>query len=457
MRAGQPLAAVLGHQFERDLLAAGQPQYLAAFRKLSRFHTGSALEALEEVLRQSQEQLAQDLEQLARLEAAIPPLRATLDRANAALNAATAELARAQAAWQPYAGIAAELAAKQAALQNSTQTLSNLLAHRPAPPRTPHFISKPVIRQNGGPATVEQEPDYDEYTWGTDAGDTGWATSVAQARAAIASTQAIITQDTRIEASTAYTAAHAALAAAGNAVASAQSGQSDAQDKHDAAVAAAAAYEANTVQPQAAARRGHPRGLRCTRRPAGQRPYVDRSDLHGRRTRAARPLSGRTRGRHRCSITPRSRSAPPPARRRSIRSSTSQPSATPTTPRCERCSTSSTRTSTTVADLITAEAVHQLVQGNPVRSGAALDVAASGSVPDELEVIRTPRPAYDTTHRVLVLIDPALTPAWGLTADVGAHADPVLAAWLSRHLPNPATVTSPCGSSTRRAPGSPQR
>src|SRR5262249_26137521 len=43
-----------------------------------------------------------------------------------------------------------------------------------------------------------------------------------------------------------------------------------------------------------------------------------------------------------------------------------------------------------VTDLITAEGIHHLVNGNPARSGAALDIAASGTVPDDLDVIRTP-------------------------------------------------------------------
>jgi hypothetical protein len=95
----------------------------------------------------------------------------------------------------------------------------------------------------------------------------------------------------------------------------------------------------------------------------------------------------------------------------------------------------------TVADLVTAESVHQLVQGNPVRSGAALDIAATGSVPDEFEVIRTPRPGHDITHRVLVLIDPQTAPGWtAATPSAAAIADPVLAAWASRLLPDPTTA-----------------
>ena len=95
-----------------------------------------------------------------------------------------------------------------------------------------------------------------------------------------------------------------------------------------------------------------------------------------------------------------------------------------------------------VADLVTAESVHQLVQGNTARSGAALDVTVAGLVPDELDAIRTPMPASVSSHRVLVLIDPALPAAWASGAAHGATlADPVLDAWAGHLLPDPASVS----------------
>ena len=69
-----------------------------------------------------------------------------------------------------------------------------------------------------------------------------------------------------------------------------------------------------------------------------------------------------------------------------------------------------------ILDLITAEAVHHLVNGNPVRAGAALDLAASGTVPDEFDVIRTPVNGHDITHRVLLVLDPAAAASWHSTA-----------------------------------------
>jgi hypothetical protein len=94
-----------------------------------------------------------------------------------------------------------------------------------------------------------------------------------------------------------------------------------------------------------------------------------------------------------------------------------------------------------VADLITAEGVHHLVNGNPARSGAALDVAASGTVPDELDIIRTPRPGYDLTQRMLIVAAAGRPPAWTApTPGVSAAAEPELAAWVSALLPDPARV-----------------
>lgn len=94
-----------------------------------------------------------------------------------------------------------------------------------------------------------------------------------------------------------------------------------------------------------------------------------------------------------------------------------------------------------VADLITAESVHQLVQGNLVRSGAALEVAASGAVPDGFDVIRTPRTGEVVTHRVLLLADADTAARWpAAPAGPAALADPLTAAWITSLLPDPAQV-----------------
>ena len=103
-----------------------------------------------------------------------------------------------------------------------------------------------------------------------------------------------------------------------------------------------------------------------------------------------------------------------------------------------------------VCDLLVAEGVHQLVQGNPTRAGAALDALSDGRVPADVDVIRTPRPGSDVSHRVVVLLDREQPPLWG--ADSGSYralVEPALDAWVSRLLPDPAgaacLVTDPDG------------
>jgi hypothetical protein len=98
-----------------------------------------------------------------------------------------------------------------------------------------------------------------------------------------------------------------------------------------------------------------------------------------------------------------------------------------------------------VGDSVVAESVYQLVQGNPLRSGATLDAIAAGEVPPpELEVIRTPRTGIGLTHRLCTLfpVSSGATPSgWPTTIpSARAQAEPVLNAWLATLLPNPAQV-----------------
>jgi hypothetical protein len=95
-----------------------------------------------------------------------------------------------------------------------------------------------------------------------------------------------------------------------------------------------------------------------------------------------------------------------------------------------------------VADLVTAESVHQLVQGNTTRSGGSLAVAAQGRVPDEFDVIRTPRPGYDVVHRVVALLDPAAAPWRSTRPGPAARLDPISAAFAARLIPNPAMASA---------------
>lgn len=94
-----------------------------------------------------------------------------------------------------------------------------------------------------------------------------------------------------------------------------------------------------------------------------------------------------------------------------------------------------------VADLITAESVHQLVQGNATRAGATLAVAAEGRVPDDFDIIRTPRPGTDVTQRLAILLDPSRPPAWTTsTSGPAGRLDPITNTWATRMLPDPSQV-----------------
>ncbi|HET7801546.1 MAG TPA: hypothetical protein VFL38_14075 [Humibacillus xanthopallidus] len=94
-----------------------------------------------------------------------------------------------------------------------------------------------------------------------------------------------------------------------------------------------------------------------------------------------------------------------------------------------------------IADLVAAEGIHQLVGGNLARSGAALEIAQSGTVPDDLDVVSTPVRGYDITHRVLVVGDTATAAPWPSTSPgVIGTVDPRYAAWLAGLLPDPRLV-----------------
>lgn len=103
-----------------------------------------------------------------------------------------------------------------------------------------------------------------------------------------------------------------------------------------------------------------------------------------------------------------------------------------------------------VADLLLAESVHQLVQGNPERSAAALDALGGGeALPPEPDVVRTPRSGLSITHRVGVVLPVAVDapPGWSATAP-RAVAEPVLEAWVARLLGPPPVDAEAAGERT---------
>jgi uncharacterized coiled-coil protein SlyX len=97
-----------------------------------------------------------------------------------------------------------------------------------------------------------------------------------------------------------------------------------------------------------------------------------------------------------------------------------------------------------VGDAMVAESVHQLVQGNPIRAGATLEALAGGDTPPpELEVVRTPRSGSALTHRLLALLpaDSAPPVSWPVSElQSRAAAEPLLNAWAAELLPEPRRV-----------------
>lgn len=103
-----------------------------------------------------------------------------------------------------------------------------------------------------------------------------------------------------------------------------------------------------------------------------------------------------------------------------------------------------------VADLLVAEGVFQLVQGNPARSAGAVDaIAAAGSPPPVPAVVDSVRGGTAAVHRVIVTLpvpagatEPTDDPAgWALTPR--AELEPTLEAWARSVLPPPPPVLVP--------------
>jgi hypothetical protein len=97
-----------------------------------------------------------------------------------------------------------------------------------------------------------------------------------------------------------------------------------------------------------------------------------------------------------------------------------------------------------VSDALTAETVHQVVRGNPLRAAGTVESIAGGEAPPpELEVAQTPRTGVALTHRVVALFGgaPVLPPGWGQPAQpFRANAEPYLNAWAATLLGNPSMV-----------------
>ncbi|GAB3443169.1 hypothetical protein GCM10027517_21270 [Phycicoccus ginsengisoli] len=132
VREGQPLAAVLGQQFERGLVDAGLQRYLAAFRKLTRFRTGSELESLEAARRAAADTVAQARANAAVAEAVAAEAAGPLADAQAAAQRAQTQRDAATSAWAPFQAQVDLRNSELALAQDAQNTLNALLARPPA-------------------------------------------------------------------------------------------------------------------------------------------------------------------------------------------------------------------------------------------------------------------------------------------------------------------------------------
>ncbi|HEY2711842.1 MAG TPA: hypothetical protein VGI60_04950 [Chthoniobacterales bacterium] len=95
------------------------------------------------------------------------------------------------------------------------------------------------------------------------------------------------------------------------------------------------------------------------------------------------------------------------------------------------------------SDALTAESVHQLVQGNVSRLSATLDAACSGDAPvPDLLFPNTPYRGSSITHRLLFLAaetgPPSVWPA--ITGSARAALEPNLESWVAAQLGSPGSV-----------------
>ncbi|MFE5586324.1 hypothetical protein ACFQ87_34255, partial [Kitasatospora sp. NPDC056531] len=88
----------------------------------------------------------------------------------------------------------------------------------------------------------------------------------------------------------------------------------------------------------------------------------------------------------------------------------------------------------TYADLLVAEAVHDIVLGRPEAAGRTMDAAAGLATPPDLDVLRTRRPGR-TVHTTVLAVLPDRAPPGG--SPVGL-ASPALADWLDGAAGSPA-------------------
>jgi hypothetical protein len=91
-----------------------------------------------------------------------------------------------------------------------------------------------------------------------------------------------------------------------------------------------------------------------------------------------------------------------------------------------------------VSDLLMAEGIHQIVQGNLERAGAAMAAIDKQALPVEPQVAKTPRGGASYTQRIAILCPASSAPDEAWPQDRRSKAEPSLNAWLAHMLGDPA-------------------
>lgn len=93
-------------------------------------------------------------------------------------------------------------------------------------------------------------------------------------------------------------------------------------------------------------------------------------------------------------------------------------------------------------DLLLAESVYQVVQGNHFRAGATLDSLSGKSAPLDPEILQSPRSKQVVGHRVGLMLDMQSggSQAWTNSSSARSIAEPHLNRYLGEKLPDPANI-----------------
>ena len=99
-----------------------------------------------------------------------------------------------------------------------------------------------------------------------------------------------------------------------------------------------------------------------------------------------------------------------------------------------------------VSDLLTAESMYQLAQGNVSAAQTAADALANGAPPPQIDIGRARRSAVGVAHRVALVFQESAPPTapegWPTTASARSTAEPFLDGWLGQLIGDPRNVVA---------------